>query len=280
MLKLALSALIIFTHLSCFAGNSFGNGGDITSLEFVRYARLAIKYLNESKVPTDLEPTVKKIENSLEVVKVNSSSELLMLNGNEVDAINYPLESKIVVSRNGWKYIKQYSLFSLYTFVLHEYLGVSGINDQEYSTSQKLLKVIDSKIRKNYSSEGLLIENLASLEIAISELKNLFYSKNAEPITSREMPWIQFCSKSSTALVYANNIDKLFQDNPDLLQTYEAQKQGYTRLYLAYSDRINQLCNIDQNQFEYVREQNMLNEFYYSIKYLIDINNFLNFNTP
>lgn len=90
------------------------------------------------------------------------------------------------------------------------------------------------------------------------------------------MPWIKFCSKSSTALVYAGNANRLLTNNPDWLSEHSQDKENYQKLFNTFSDRIQALCFINQNQFQESREKKLFNDLNLSVKRLIDLTNYLN----
>ena len=105
-MKLLISLMIaLFTVQtavdSANAGNSVGNAGDITAMEFSWAARLAVKRLKEADLTVEQKRQVTAIEAKLDVVTIISLPKLF-LDGKEVDAINYPEENLIELSQERW----------------------------------------------------------------------------------------------------------------------------------------------------------------------------------
>lgn len=135
--------LVIF--LVCLASyNSYADkdrgGGDSLELEFkglglsiAEQLRLmpsqdAIAAINPSK----LYDTVKS-------VRIVSSPTPLFLDGQERDAINYPLLKKIEVSKERWEKLTEEQKRGL---VLHENLGILGLQDENYELSSRFFAAL------------------------------------------------------------------------------------------------------------------------------------------
>jgi hypothetical protein len=121
--------LLLLVSISTFAGNELGNGGDLVAQEFVAAGRKLVEELR--KKPDPRIPNVEELAKAVETVKV-STAESLTLHGNEVDAINFPDEKHIDVSRSRWRDAPPGKRASL---VLHEYLGVLNVPDKQYEIS-------------------------------------------------------------------------------------------------------------------------------------------------
>ena len=134
--------LALFFSLTTLAGNDVENGGDPVAFEFTTSARLVMGNLKKSKLNPELTSLVRIISKSLEITKVNSLPHLFLKNA-EVDAINFPVKKQILISRSRWKIAKIVSIESRMGFLLHEYLGVSGIDDGNYRLSQKLVEAMN-----------------------------------------------------------------------------------------------------------------------------------------
>lgn len=122
--------LTLVAAASAFAGgNELGNGGDLVAQEFVAAGK---KLVEELKAKPDARiPDLSKFEEIVNTAKV-STAESLTLHGNEVDAINYPEEKHIDVSRSRWR---EYGPGKRASLVLHEYLGLAKVEDKQYEIS-------------------------------------------------------------------------------------------------------------------------------------------------
>lgn len=118
---------------SAFAVKVVGNGGDTYAIEFVSIASDILDYLEVSG--SDGLDLV-KLKEVMKTTKVESTDKALSLKGVPKDAINYPTEKRIIFNRNAWGNSKEAQKPRL---VLHEYLGVMGIDDASYSRSTELL---------------------------------------------------------------------------------------------------------------------------------------------
>ena len=121
--------LLILFSASAYAGNELGNGGDLVAQEFVAAGRKMIQELRKNP-----DPRIKDVEGlakAVETVKV-TTTESLSLEGSEVDAINLPKEKQIKVSRSRWR---DYGASKRASLVLHEYLGILEIKDDQYEIS-------------------------------------------------------------------------------------------------------------------------------------------------
>ncbi len=117
------------------AGNGTGTGGDGPSSEFVSLGNEVLNRLQE--IPMEGVDTV-AYSTALKGTKV-VSYETLELDGRPVDAINYPKANPplIELSKKGWEAFGN-DLFAKKKLVLHEYLGIMGLNDANYQISQTL----------------------------------------------------------------------------------------------------------------------------------------------
>jgi len=127
-----MKTTVLFFLLSAqaaHAGNELGNGGDLVAQEFIAAGRKLVQELKAKPDPRI--PDVDKLAEAVETVKV-STAETLTLHGNEVDAINFPNERHIDVSRSRWR---DYGSGKRASLVLHEYLGVLNVDDKQYEIS-------------------------------------------------------------------------------------------------------------------------------------------------
>lgn len=127
-LSLAFLLSILF-HANAKAGNELGNGGDLVAQEFIAAGRQVLNELRRKPNPriADME----RLATLIETAKV-SSQDTLLLDGKSVDAINYPKEKRIEVNRERWLKAAGAKRASL---VLHEYLGLMEIQDDNYAIS-------------------------------------------------------------------------------------------------------------------------------------------------
>jgi hypothetical protein len=137
-MKLILMAVMSLSFSVAFAdGQDRGNGGDAVSQEFTSLGQEAVKYfafLGDGAFSKEQQEAFKNAVAKTTIV----TSEKLTLNGAEVDAINYPNQLRIEVSRQRWWSKELSPRESHFKLALHEYLWVSGVDDSEYKISNPL----------------------------------------------------------------------------------------------------------------------------------------------
>ena len=141
---IAVILISIGLSRSASAGHDQGNGGDIYALQFVSVAQKVTQYLLESKTP---KLDLNTLRAAVATVKVETTDNELYLNGLPKDALNFPKEHRIVFNRRRWRAMDPGEKPAL---VLHEYLGILGIENASYSYSRSLLgsfKYDDSHIQ-------------------------------------------------------------------------------------------------------------------------------------
>lgn len=124
----------------CFAsggGNSIGNGGDSIASEFTSFAHRGVKAGKVSNLNSKQAALIEVIDEAIANTIVETKS-ILFLGNREVDAINYPDLHKIEVNRKNWPTVRSEGLRVQIMFVFHEYLGVAGYDDSDYSISTDL----------------------------------------------------------------------------------------------------------------------------------------------
>jgi hypothetical protein len=116
-------------------GVEVGSAGDSYSQEFVDIGYEVLNLLISNPVQGIDESALRKAIDSTTVV----SQEELFLNGNPVDAINYPNAEPpfIQVSRKGWDAMRLTRYKKIF-LDLHEYLGIMKIDDSKYQNSTRL----------------------------------------------------------------------------------------------------------------------------------------------
>lgn len=123
----------VLTTSSAFAVKVVGNGGDTYAIEFVSVASDILDYLEVSGSDgLDLA----QLKDVMKTTKVESTDKALSLKGVPKDAINYPTEKRILFNRLAWGNAKEAQKPRL---VLHEYLGILGVDDSSYARSTELL---------------------------------------------------------------------------------------------------------------------------------------------
>ncbi len=157
MKSFALRALFVFgVSLSAHGGpRVIGNGGDTYALQFVTFAQNILLYLQNSNIKgLDTEALSQVIEKT----HVESTTKELKLNGLEKDAINYPSENRIIFNRTRWTAMVMDERLAL---VLHEYLGLLGVEDASYKYSRLLLKDMTTieRIRRGSDSSWYLCQD-------------------------------------------------------------------------------------------------------------------------
>ncbi len=146
-----------------FAGNELGNGGDLVAQEFIAAGRKLVQELRAKPDPRI--PDVEKLAKMVETVKV-STAETLTLHGNEVDAINFPEERHIDVSRSRWR---DYGAGKRASLVLHEYLGVLNVDDKQYEISGSYADAFAVPVENSKKFElGLSTSYAAGMSVASS----------------------------------------------------------------------------------------------------------------
>ena len=135
------------------AESRVGNGGDSLAAEFVSFADETLQIVETlaGSDPTSLPkgfdlPAWKK---SIQTAKVYTK-DVTFVGDEEVDALNFPDDNKIQVSRKRWKGLG-YNLKSTRLLVIHEYLGLSKQRDESYEISTQLVRKI-----QNGGSQGEL----------------------------------------------------------------------------------------------------------------------------
>lgn len=129
-MKYAILIYISFSPLA-LAGNELGNGGDGFAQDFVATGRGMVAELRDNPDPriSDFAAFEKAVSNT----HVASTTDPLLLDGQEVDAINYPHEGRITMSRPHWGALSAEKRRAL---VLHEYLGICcDRSDRNYEIS-------------------------------------------------------------------------------------------------------------------------------------------------
>lgn len=147
-LLLAISCFFALAGRAQAEGGMVGNGGDAVLQEFNLRGIQVANFLQA-------EPAIAQAHGIdpvqfLAVVKQTrlESHPQLFLRGQEVDAINYPWEHRIEVSRSRWAQSASRidAYFVQRRIALHEYLWVYGINDELYVVSNPIMAAIERTV--------------------------------------------------------------------------------------------------------------------------------------
>lgn len=147
------TALFFMAHIlalgmasAALAGPRVGNGGDADAFDFLSIARADQDILKKGIGPANLIDPL-SYEKAIDTTTVEFTFDVLKDgNGIEKDALNYPSDHEIDVNRVHWSVL---SLTQREILVLHEYLGILGIPDNQYATSSGSLGL-------NFSPSGLV----------------------------------------------------------------------------------------------------------------------------
>lgn len=143
-MKHLLLSLVLLVTLNSQAADEGPHGGDTYAYEFSLLARNLVSFTSEKEL--------KSIENLISVVKVYSDdSGLVQVNGQVVDAINYPSKKMIILNRNRWR---EKTLREKLILVIHEYFGVQKIELDTF----EITHLYDLEINKVIS---FILENKA-----------------------------------------------------------------------------------------------------------------------
>ena len=128
-----LSALLVSQVAFAQDGGISGGGGDGYAIQFVQVARMIQTALG---VSADSAVDAAALKRAILETKVESTDQNLELDGKNKDAINYPAEKRITMSRSRWGSL---SGTQKRTLVLHEYLGILRIDDSNYQISARII---------------------------------------------------------------------------------------------------------------------------------------------
>ncbi|MBS1971907.1 MAG: hypothetical protein JSU04_16470 [Bdellovibrionales bacterium] len=143
--------LVLFTALlSCqtFAavGWDHGNAGDSYAAEFIMTAKDLVVHLKTLPSTELKQVNLALLIGAIETTTVRSEDQVIYKDGREVEAVNDPDQQLIVVNRSIWRTRRaDTETIHRYTFVLHEYLGIMRIDDEQYKVSGPIVALLDLK---------------------------------------------------------------------------------------------------------------------------------------
>ncbi len=167
------SILFLLMSISCFAkgGGDVGNGGDGYSLEFVSFGQSLIRHWDELQLSSTLRISKEAFSSALAKAHVYSTADALFVGQVEVDAKNYPFcEEKnpnpsvpcgqILINRIRWDVLMRDPVRKM-ALVLHEYLGVLGVNGQRFDDFYEVTSQALEPIRTIFSNQRRVNLNFA-----------------------------------------------------------------------------------------------------------------------
>lgn len=119
-------------------GNEGGGGGNTSVAEFAQIARaIGTTFISESKTPFG--KSGKELSSLIDQTEIQPDLGPLKIDGEPVDAINYPLKNLVVLDITRWPGL---SVQKKVLLVIHEYLGLLGRPDPRYVKSSEILNQI------------------------------------------------------------------------------------------------------------------------------------------
>lgn len=249
LFRVLIVGLVFLASASSFAkgGNSVGNGGGATALQFTATARKAVRLLMAMPLDAETKKQVLAIERAIKTTRVGSAR-IVMLDGLEVDALNQPLKKRIIVSRTGWQRLKTQTAATRIGFALHEYAWVSGLDDGDYSISDGLVLLL----RSDRSSDDTQRENILARFAEIKrELQLAERSLLATPGQETKFDARTLCRLNGLILGAAMMFDTvdLTIPWPKSVDVNQARDQ-----FKISTENFNQACAADPNESPTGRE--------------------------
>ena len=144
-------------------GNDGPHGGDTYGSEFASIAMEIYKGLSK------LDQKVVSSENFLKAVEsviiYSDESRFVKLRGQPVDALNFPNDLKILISRSRWR---EMVLKDKIRLVFHEYLGIINSERDVYKISIKFNKFFDELVTELKEKRSQFYYGLCTASLALS----------------------------------------------------------------------------------------------------------------
>lgn len=233
-------------------GNTVGNGGDGVAEEFVVEGRQAINLLSCIKLELADMKIVLTMLGNVDLTEVNSSQAPLWLRGRQVDAINFPAEHKILVSRERWNGLLLDNIATRVTLVLHEYLGVSGFDDSEYKISQRLV----AKIRNRISENNISVRRFRTM---LGTFSSKLLTLNSDLNTARMIGRTNlqsFCQDSGAIGTYAELTSEIISDNIDWFSLDQFRVMKAADAFIEISADLNRQCFTQKVDLDKAQKEN------------------------
>ncbi|WP_413557582.1 hypothetical protein [Bdellovibrio sp. HCB209] len=127
-------------------GWDHGNAGDSFAAEFIMTAKDLVQHL-KTLPSTELKGfKIETFIGAIETTTVRSEQVLYYEDGREVEGINKPEQKLILINRRMWRENRvETETLHRYTFVLHEYLWIMGIDDTQYKVSAPIVALLSVK---------------------------------------------------------------------------------------------------------------------------------------
>jgi hypothetical protein len=151
-------ALVSSPALWAAQGGDHSGGGNTAAAEFYQLGQATLKSLNQTHPIVEagaVRVQISDLVGALESSTVEFSNETLSLNNVAVQAINTPSQKRIVVSQKAWAGLSPSQKRQL---IVHELLGLLGIDDTHYKTSASICGLFSGSIE-------LRRENVLSLDL-------------------------------------------------------------------------------------------------------------------
>lgn len=129
--------------IHAMAGGMDPGGGDAYAAEFVSIGHQLVRVVTDLK-GNNLPFTFQQFEQAIAQTEV-VSLERVFLNGSEKDAVNYPAVPKIEMGRERWDQIEE-DAGRRYRLVMHEYLGIMGVDDRDYQVSGAIVANVNRPV--------------------------------------------------------------------------------------------------------------------------------------
>lgn len=157
-------------------GPGSGGGGNQCSLMILANTQALLTKIKEDKIFGTNLNIAKSLEDGIKRTRIYFG-ENLIINGNVVDAINYPSDGALVIDKNFCKKIDSVSISSM-GLLLHEYLAMAQIEDKNYQISSAFVNELK---RRNYSPRvvdgEVFVTNLDNLELEVKS--DIFINANS-----------------------------------------------------------------------------------------------------
>ncbi len=145
-------------------GGADSGGGDHNAQAFAKIGQDARDVLSTKSGPIQID--LKALDGAIRTTQVEFTQETLSLNSVKKDALNFPKEKKIRVNEQAWDSMSANAKSAL---VLHEYLGIIGVDDANYVISYQMLDFKPSKIACYVSFRGKHFDDSARLNAEVDD---------------------------------------------------------------------------------------------------------------
>lgn len=198
-MKKILCIILVLMPAFSFAGpRVIGGGGDAYALQFVAVAQKLVDRFQEYPMEGI---QVEDLKAAVESTVVESTDQLLTLNGVPKDAINYPATQKIIFNRARWVAISEKEKEAL---VLHEYLGILEVENGDYKISKGILK--DRKKPLKYNCESVLTQKKIPVCTDLAPVSE-YGGKCSGRLVKKGQPWADEFQISAAAETWTTDIE-------------------------------------------------------------------------